>query len=145
VPWYEYSVRKNGTTHPLAEVVLWHGAQRIRLLALVDSGADWSLLDASYADALGLARADAKEVKAGGASGAEVKCLTWPKSPLELQFESHRFKFEGAFADFSPDMDGGNLLGRADFFKMFVVQFWNEAEMFSVDLSPDFPKPPPSP
>jgi hypothetical protein len=101
------------------------------------------LLDVSYADAVGLDRADAQEIQSVTASGDEMKCLRWPGTPLELQFETHRFPFRGAFAEFPADADGTNLLGRRDFFDMFIVQFWNAAEMVSIDLSPDFAKPPP--
>ncbi len=32
-----------------------------------------------------------------------------------------------------------NLLGRADFFARHIVQFWDAAELFNIDISPDFP------
>jgi hypothetical protein len=143
MPWYEYSVRPDGPPLPLVEVLLWNGAQRVRLVALVDSGADGSLLDVGYADAVGLNRDDAEEITSVTASGAEMTCLRWPHAPLELQFETYRFPFKGAFAEFPPDADGTNLMGRRDFFDMFIIQFWNAAEMVSIDLSPDFAKPAP--
>jgi hypothetical protein len=58
MPWYEYSVTPSGP-QPYVLVLLWHGARRVRILALVDSGADTSAMDASYANVLGLDRADA--------------------------------------------------------------------------------------
>jgi len=36
-----------------------------------------------------------------------------------------------------------NLLGRADFFKRYVVQFWEAADMMNIDTSPDNPRPAP--
>ena len=60
MPWYEYSALAGATPRPLVEVRLWHGSHSVRLIALVDSGADCSLFDASYADILGLDRGHAR-------------------------------------------------------------------------------------
>jgi hypothetical protein len=136
VPWYEYSVTPGGLK-PYVEVRLWHGNQSVRLLALVDSGADSSLLDASYADLLGLDRAQATTIDAVVASGGTAQVLCWPHLPLELQFETERFPFQGAFADFAPASDPENLMGRRDFFERFIIQFWDAQNMMCIDLSPD--------
>jgi len=136
VPWYEYSVTPGGLK-PYVEVRLWHGTQSVRLLALVDSGADTSLLDASYADALGLDRAQATTIDAVVATGGATQVLGWPTLPLELQFENERFPFQGAFADFPPGSDPENLMGRRDFFERFIVQFWDAQSLMCIDLSPD--------
>jgi hypothetical protein len=106
---------------------------------LVDSGADASLFDAGYADLLGLKRQDAKVIKATAATGAQLDCLHWPGAKIELQFGNQRFPFRGAFADFSIEADGENLLGRADFFQTYIVQFWESARLMNIDLSPDLP------
>lgn len=139
MPWYEYSVTAGGLK-PYVEVRLWHGNQSVRLLALVDSGADGSLLDASYADAVGLDRAQAVAVDAVVASGGTVQVLRWPNTPLELQFENERFPFDGAFADFPAGSDPENLMGRRDFFERFIIQFWDSENLMCIDLSPDLAK-----
>lgn len=139
MPWYEYSVTPGGLK-PYVEVRLWHGNQSVRLLALVDSGADSSLLDASYADALGLDRAEAQTADAVVASGGKVSVLCWRHLPLELQFETERFPFRGAFADFPAGSDGENLMGRQDFFERFIIQFWDAQNLMCIDLSPDLAK-----
>lgn len=139
MPWYEYSVTPQGPK-PLVSVVLWHGTRRIRVLALVDSGADASAMDASYADVLGLDRSDATIDSATVASGGIVNCLRWPNAPLEIQFGRDRFPFGGFFLEFPPTADPVNLLGRRDFFQRYIVQFWDAAELMNIDTSPDYPR-----
>jgi len=139
MPWYSYSATPAGDPKPLVVVRLLHGARQVRLIALVDSGADGSLLDIGYADLLGLDRAIAAVHQATGADGGAFEVYEWPPGLLELQFESHRFPFRGAFIDFGGSADGENLMGRSDFFSQFIVQFWNSRQLMNIDLSPDFP------
>ena len=127
---------------PLAEVRLWHRDRSVRVIALVDSGADYSLLDVKYADALGLDRGAAAVDEAIGAAGSSFPTYRWPAAPLAVQFQIERFPFLGSFAAFPPVSDLLNLLGRRDFFQRFIVQFWDAAELMNIDLSPDFPRPP---
>jgi hypothetical protein len=142
VPWYDYSVTPNGSK-PLVTVRLWHGARQVKLVALVDSGADVSAMDASYADLLGLDRAQAVVDEITTAGGGSARCLRWPNVVLEIQFETARYSFKGVFVEFPADADPVNLLGRADFFQPFIVQFWDAAEVMNIDISPDYPRPAP--
>ena len=142
MPWYEYSALPGARPQPLVQVHFWHGTRRVLLVALVDSGADSSLVAASYAELLGLDRTAAQVESSTGADGEDFSTLFWPGAPLELQFGPRRFPFRGRFIDFPPNRDGMNLLGREDFFRQFVVQFWDAAELMNIDLSPDFPTPP---
>lgn len=142
MPWYEYSFLPGSTRPlPLIEVDLWNGATRVRFAALVDSGADLSVLDVSYADALGLDRTTAVRDQMTVAGGGQVDCLTWPGAPLEFEFAREKFPFEGAFVDVPPGSQALNLLGRKDFFSRYIVQFWDANEMLNIDLSPDYPRP----
>ena len=109
------------------------------MVALVDSGADCSLFDVGYADLLGLNREEANHQEGYVAGGDTIKTYRWPTNPLELQFESHRFAFEGSFVDFA-NADSVNLLGRRDFFGQFTIQFWDAQRLMNIDLSPDFPR-----
>jgi hypothetical protein len=142
MPWYEYSPRGGGPSLPLVEIRLWLAGRSVRLVALVDSGADSSLFDADAADRLGLDRDIARIASSIGASGVTFSTYQWPTLPLEIEFESERFPFRGSFVDFPPDSDGVSLLGRADFFGKFIVQFWDAAGLMNIDLSPDFPRGP---
>jgi hypothetical protein len=119
-------------------VRLWKGVQKISLVAVVDSGADSSLLDVSYADLLGLDRKKARKHKATGATGSPITCYHWPKEYLELEFRNKFFPFKGAFADFEAGVDGENLLGRADFFSQYIVEFWDAAQLMNIYLYPPF-------
>ena len=142
MPWYEYSAATAGGTQPYLTVHLWHGSRRVNVIALVDSGADSSLMDISYAEVLGLDRAEAQVVVGELADGTSVDLLTWPDKPLELQFETDRFPFRGQFVDFPGGADPPNLLGRSDFFQRYIVQFWDAAQMMNIDTSPDYPRNP---
>jgi len=122
---------------PLAAVRLWHGDRSVRIIALVDSGADYSLFDVKYADALGLERGPADIGEAASAGGSTFTTYRWPRVPLEIQFEAERFLLRGAFAAFPASSDRLDLLGRRDFFQRFIVQFWDAAELMNIDLSPD--------
>jgi len=138
VPWFEYSPTPFGPK-PLVRIRLCCGPARVHLIALVDSGADVSLLDAGYADLLGLKRQEAQVVRATAATGAQLDCVHWPDAKIEMQFGNRRFPFRGAFADFSKEADGENLLGRADFFQFYIVEFWESARLMNIDLSPNLP------
>ena len=140
MPWYEYSEDSQGFAQPYVTVHLWHGGRFVKLLALVDSGADSSLVDLSFAEVLGLDRAQAQEVVGGLADGSRVNFFSWPDRPLELQFGVDRFPFKGQFVEFPADRDADNLLGREDFFQRYIVQFWDAAQLMNIDTSPDYPK-----
>jgi hypothetical protein len=72
-----------------------------------------------------------------------LNCLRWPNAPLEIQFGRDRFPFKGVFLEFPPTADPVNLLGRRDFFQRYTIQFWDAAELMSIDTSPDYPQPAP--
>lgn len=100
-----------------------------------------SLMDASYAVALGLDEADARMEEAVTASGDSVVYLHWPEANLEIEFESRRLPYHGGFIEFPPEADPTNLLGRSDFFQQYIIQFWESAQLMNVDLAPQFSYP----
>jgi hypothetical protein len=55
----------------IEEPALLHGSSKVRLIALVDSGADAALFDAGYADLLDLKRQDAKIKRPANAGQSE--------------------------------------------------------------------------
>ena len=139
MPWYPYSRAAGGVLLPMIAVRLWNGDRSVRLVAVVDSGADTSLLDATVARRLGLDRSTAVRTVMAGADGTAFGTLRWPDTPLEFEFQGQRIPFNGAFAEFAPGADTASLLGRNDFFQRFIVQFWDAAGLMNIDLSPDFP------
>ena len=59
---YEYEIpyarlRSGGPSRPLIDVTLSHGDAELDVLAIVDSGADFSIFHADYARLLGLSLA----------------------------------------------------------------------------------------
>jgi hypothetical protein len=143
MPWYEYSRHGIDPPLPLVEIQLRLGDRGIRLVALLDSGADVSLLGIRHAEALGLNRQDAVTEESVAADGSTFPTYVWPDARLVIEFEREQFPFRGSFADFPPASDTDNLLGRGDFFQRFIVQFWDAAGLVNIDLSPDFPRPSP--
>lgn len=141
MPWYDYSAQNGGQPRPIVEVRLVRGNRSVRVTALVDSGADFSVFDVKVADALGLDRGDAHLVDNLGASGSSVPTYRWPDAALTIQFEAEHIPFQGSFATFPPGSEPLSLLGRRDFCPWFIVQFWDAAELMHIDLSPDFPRP----
>jgi hypothetical protein len=95
MPWYEYSARENRAPLPIIEVRIWHADRSVRLTALVDSGADYSLIDVRVANILGLHRDIAEVGEAIGAGGVTFPTYRWPALPLDIQFEDERFPFRG--------------------------------------------------
>jgi hypothetical protein len=142
MPWYEYSRQGADPALPLIEVTLRLRDRSIRLVALLDSGADVSLLGFQHAESLGLDLRDAESDDSVGADGSTFPTYRWPDAPLTLEFEREQIPFEGSFVVFPPGSVEMNLLGRADFFQRFIVQFWDAAGLLNIDVSPDFPRPP---
>ena len=141
MPWYQYSNFGGGLARPWVEAILWNGSRFVRLTALVDSGADSSVLDVSVALRLGLMRAQAQTRTGIATGGTTVTHLYWPNAPLHLQFGQDKFLFDGSFVETPTGTNPLNVLGRRDFFQRYVVQFWDAAQMFNIDLSPHFPRP----
>lgn len=142
MPWYRYSALPGKNIAPVVRIRLLHGVRQVQVLAIVDSGADSSLMDAGYAAVLGLDQANAKLSTSGVAGGGTLQCLSWPTAPVEIQFGHNRFPFVGQFAVFPANTDGDNLLGRSDFFQQYIVQFWEWAGMMNIDRAPQLPRPP---
>jgi hypothetical protein len=92
----------------------------------------------AYTSVLGLKRQDGKREDSVGAGGADFTTWSWPN--LEIQFADERFPFLGSFVEFTAKSEPLNLLGRKDFFNRFTITFWDAAELFNVDLSPDYPR-----
>jgi hypothetical protein len=139
MPWYEYSRHGADPPLPLVEIQLRLGDRGIRLVALLDSGADVSLLDIRHAEALGLDRRNAVSEESVGADGSTFATYLWPDAQFLIEFEGERVPFRGSFTEFPPGSDTDNLLGRGDFFRRFIVQLWDAAGPMNIDLSPDFP------
>jgi hypothetical protein len=140
LPWFDYSLLPGSPRElPLVAALIWNGSQRVRVAGQLDTGADTSLIDASYAEVLGLDRSQALEHVMGVGGGGSITCLRWPGVNLEFEFGGIRFEFKGAFFEYGPDDEPLSIFG-ADFFAPFIVQFWEQAGLVSIDLSPDFAK-----
>lgn len=95
--------------------------------ALVDSGADYSILPTSYAHYLGV-DLDACDERPATTAGGTGKVLVHPLS-LEAEIEAMNVRFAMAYTK------QGNtiLLGREDFFKEFRVTIDEPAQTFTLE------------
>jgi hypothetical protein len=96
---------------------------------LVDSGADYSILPASYAHYLGI-DVDACEERPATTAGGTGTVLVHPL-PLEAEVEAMnaRFAMKSAFTKHGSTI----LLGREDFFKEFRVTIDEPAQTFTLE------------
>lgn len=117
---------------PLIEVTLLGPSGHISALALIDSGADSTLIRADYARALGIPL-DPQNMKNFIGIGPErMSCYLAPITLQVKHFESP-FTITAGFID-SRSVDV--LLGQADFFEHFRIKFEKDRDVFELSLSP---------
>jgi hypothetical protein len=117
---------------PLVEVTLAGPSGKMLVLALIDSGADNTLIRADYARVLGIPLDQRRMRHFIGIGSKRMPCLL---APITLQVNG----FEGSFtitAGFidSPAVDV--LLGQADFFELFRIRFEKDRGTFELSFSP---------
>ncbi len=105
--------------HPLIEIVLLGPKERIRMLALLDSGADYSLFSFEVAERLGIKKENAEKVSLKGVVGEPFIGYL---HRVPVQVEDSVFSCKIVFSNVKT-----TLLGRDNFFLPFLVTF-NEKE-----------------
>lgn len=120
----------NGRWFPVIEVTLSIGDHfEHEVLAIVDSGADSTLVPGELVEAAGIPFASLEQAEALSAGGqmTTAKCLG------SISYLNRTFCTE--FACTEPGKRGNFLLGRADFFRSFVVRFlWHrDPPVFDID------------
>jgi hypothetical protein len=117
---------------PLVEVTLVGPLGRIPVLALIDSGADSTLIRADYARALGISL-DPRNTKDFLGIGPErMPCFLAPIT-FQVRYFEVPFTITAGFID-SRSVDV--LLGQADFFEHFRIKFEKDRDVFELSLSP---------
>lgn len=115
---------------PLVEVTLFGPSGHISALALIDSGADSTLIRVDYARALAIPL-DPRHVKDFVGIGRErIPCFLAPVTLTIAGFEP-QFTLTAGFID-SPSVD--ILLGQADFFEIFRITFDKIRGVFELAL-----------
>ena len=108
----EFSYIQN---HPLIEIVLIGPKERIKMLALLDSGADYSLFNLEIAERLGIKKENNEKVELQGVVGEPF----WGYlHRVPIQVENKVFNCKIVFSNVKT-----TLLGRDNFFLPFLVTF----------------------
>ena len=108
----EFSYIQN---HPLIKIVLIGPKERIKMLALIDSGADYSLFSLEVAERLGIKKENGKKVSLQGVVG-EPFLGYLHKVPVQIEDTIYSCKI--VFSRVKT-----TLLGRDNFFLPFLVTF----------------------
>lgn len=117
---------------PLVEVTLSGPSGKIPVLALLDSGADSTLIRADYARALGIPLNRQHVQNFIGIGPERMPCFLAPIT-LQVRYFEAPFMITAGFID-SRSVDV--LLGQADFFEHFRVRFEKDHDMFELVLAP---------
>jgi hypothetical protein len=109
--------------------VVRYGDREVAARALVDSGADVSLLPLEWSSRLGLATATRTEQLIETAGGASRLVVYDVSVEVVVRGYGAMIPIAATFADEVPFM----LLGRADFFRAFRVAFDERAQTLTLD------------
>ena len=102
---------------PIVKIQVLHGNKSLDIVALVDSGAERSLMPRQVADDIGLDLSQASQVEIIGAGGHEFPGFM---TVVDLQLGRHRFR---APIIFTEQGINESLLGQNGFFSHFTVTF----------------------
>lgn len=119
---------KKWVSRPMLPVHLFNGAQRVNALALVDSGADSSLFNASLAELLGIELERGKHQEFIGIAEARIDVYF---HPINLQVAGDARLIE-MNVGFTRSNSVGALLGQSDFFEEYQVIFERYKEKFEL-------------
>jgi hypothetical protein len=118
-------------SRPLLEVELRGPQRTVTVLGLLDSGADMSLMNIRYAQALGIALDKLPTKDFVGISDARVPTY-FTEVPIMVKHFSDVLYLPVAFAD-SPSVDV--LLGQEEFFDAFRIRFEKDRDVFELQAS----------
>lgn len=101
--------------YPLIKVALIGPKEKIKMLALLDSGADYSLFSLEVAERLGIKKEEGKKISLQGVIGGEFPGYL---HKVPVQVEGMRFNCRIVFSKVKTA-----LLGRDNFFLPFLITF----------------------
>ncbi|HEY4493237.1 MAG TPA: hypothetical protein VJB98_01300 [Candidatus Paceibacterota bacterium] len=113
-------VGKEILKRPVVPVTLKNDGKKVKYYALIDSGADLPIFDASLCDLLGINLMSGDPIVFGGAESSRGS-LAYVHN-ITLEIGSKIIKTKIAFATNLADF-GHGLLGQSGFFDKFVVKF----------------------
>jgi hypothetical protein len=125
---YDYTVQlgpgNSWVYRPVIEVDIQSGQRRVPVLAMLDSGTDGTVLDASVAERLGIDYRQCQKVKLGGIGSVEGFLST-----IELTVSDMKVKMDIPVV-FAKDLPMEGLLGQRHFFQRFKVRFEKDINKF---------------
>jgi hypothetical protein len=110
-------------------IIIHSVKSHLAVRALVDSGADFSILPMGYASYLGVDINVCEEQPCTTAGGSGTVFVHPIPLEAEIQAMNIRFAMKSAFTEYANTI----LLGRADFFKRFLVTLDEPAQTFTLE------------
>ncbi|MDI6591804.1 MAG: hypothetical protein QME61_02640 [Patescibacteria group bacterium] len=111
--------------HPLIEVILAGPKKKIKLLAMIDSGADYSLFDLRIGEKIGIEIGRGEKVILEGIGGEP---LIGYLHLVPIQVEKKTFNCKIVFAKTEVA-----LVGRDNFFLPFLITFNEKSQKFLIE------------
>lgn len=111
--------RRTSVSRPVVPIALINGSQRIRNLALIDSGADYCIFHAEIGEQIGLDIESGKRLSFFGTGGQEQSAFF---HDVKLEVGGHEIS---CFAGFSRELESlpYGILGQIGFFNKFKITF----------------------
>ena len=111
--------RRNSVVRPVIPVALINGSNRLRVYALIDSGADYCIFHAEIGEQIGLQIDSGKSLTFSGISSAGQTAYF---HNIKLEVGGHQID---CYAGFSRDIQNlpYGILGQVGFFNIFKVSF----------------------
>jgi len=132
---YTKSLTRDSKGHfvsrPLLELELLGKERILTVFGLVDSGADMSLVNARYAELLGIVLDELPTKDFVGISDSRVHTY-FAEVPIRIKYFDKILYLPVAFAD-SPNVD--ILLGQEEFFDAYRIRFEKDHSVFELQAS----------
>jgi len=111
--------RRTSVSRPVVPIALINGSQRIRNLALIDSGVDYCIFHAEIGEQIGLDIESDKRLSFFGTGGQEQSAFF---HDVKLEVGGHEIS---CFAGFSRELESlpYGILGQIGFFNKFKITF----------------------
>lgn len=114
--------RRFSISRPVVPIQLIRGQDKIKCLAIIDSGADYCVFHASLGEVIGLTIESGKLDHFGGISGQQQQQLTAYFHNIQIEVGGYEFD---CWAGFSRDIEAlpYGILGQLGFFSLFDIRF----------------------
>ena len=116
---------------PLLGIELSHGVKTIPVKGIIDTGADYTLMNKQIAEQLGIAWDTGRKSPTMGITGTAVVAYIHDVEIEIIRLKNSKRKIPVAFID---SANVGILLGQIGFFDNFLVRFDYPKKIFAVEL-----------